>query len=106
MIFVAGPKCHGRIAELDPGKRVILIDGKQPGQGASARHSGFVVSYESPDHTKAGRDSYMARHIIDGADVTEVERLMNEHQISCDWSRTGSIHAAVDPKNFDAINQY
>jgi glycine/D-amino acid oxidase-like deaminating enzyme len=99
-----------RIAEFDPGKRVILIDGKQPGQGASARNSGFVVSYESPGHaqvhTKAGRDSYMARHAIDSAGVIEVERLMTEHQIACDWSRTGSIHAAADPKNFDAINKH
>lgn len=99
-----------RIAELDPGKRVILIDGKQPGQGASARNSGFAVAYESPGHaqvhTKAGRDSYMARHTIDRAGVAEVERLVNEHKIACDWSRTGSIHAAADPKNFDIINEH
>jgi glycine/D-amino acid oxidase-like deaminating enzyme len=99
-----------RIEELDPGKRVVLIDGKQPGQGASARNSGFAVAYESPGHaqvhTKAGRDSYMARHTIDSAGVAEVERLVNKYQIACDWSRTGSIHAASDPKNFDAINQH
>jgi glycine/D-amino acid oxidase-like deaminating enzyme len=99
-----------RIAELDPGKRVMLIDGKQPGQGASARNSGFAVAYESPGHaqiqTKAGREGYMARHTIDSAGVAEVERLVNEHQIACDWSRTGSIHAAADPKNFDAINKH
>ena len=99
-----------RITELEPDKRVLLIDGKQPGQGASARNSGFAVAYESPGHaqihTKAGRDSYMARHTIDGAGVAEVERLVNEHQIACDWSRTGSIHAAADPKNFDAINKH
>jgi glycine/D-amino acid oxidase-like deaminating enzyme len=99
-----------RIAELDPGKRVILIDGKQPGQGASARNSGFVVACESPGHaqihTKAGRDSYMARHTIDSAGVAEVKRLVNVHKITCDWSRTGSIHAAADPKNFDAINKH
>lgn len=99
-----------RIAELDPNKRVILIDGKQPGQGASARNSGFAVAYESPGHaqihTKAGRDSYMARHTIDSAGVAEVERLVNEYQIACDWSRTGSIHAAADTKNFDAINKH
>ena len=99
-----------RIAELDPGKRVMLIDAKQPGQGASARNSGFVVAYESPRQaqiqTQAGRDSYTARHTIDSAGVAEVERLVTEHQIECDWSRTGSIHAAADSKNFDAINQH
>ncbi|MFT5598459.1 MAG: glycine/D-amino acid oxidase-like deaminating enzyme [Gammaproteobacteria bacterium] len=99
-----------RIAELDPGKRVILIDGKQPGQGASARNSGFAVAYESPGHaqihTKAGRDTYMARHTIDIAGVTEVERLVNEYKISCDWSRTGSIHAAADHKNFNTITKH
>jgi glycine/D-amino acid oxidase-like deaminating enzyme len=99
-----------RIAELEPDKRIMLIDGKQPGQGASARNSGFAVAYETPGHaqiyTKAGRESFMARHTIDRAGVAEVERLVNKHQISCDWSRTGSIHAAADPKNFDAISKH
>lgn len=99
-----------RIAELEPDKRVLLIDGKQPGQGASARNSGFAVAYESPGHaqihTKAGRDSYMARHTIDSAGVAEVDRLVKEHHIECDWSRAGSIHAAADYKNFDAISKH
>jgi hypothetical protein len=48
----------------------------------------------------------MARHTIDSAGVAEVERLVTEHQIACDWSRTGSIHAAADHKNFVAINKH
>lgn len=99
-----------RISELNPDKRILLIDGKQPGQGASARNSGFVVAYESPGHAqiknKAGRESYLARHTIDRAGVTEIESLVNEHQINCDWSRTGSIHAAADPANFETIRRH
>ncbi|MFT5665045.1 MAG: glycine/D-amino acid oxidase-like deaminating enzyme [Gammaproteobacteria bacterium] len=99
-----------RIVELDPGKRVLLIDGKQPGQGASARNSGFVVAYESSGHaqihTKAGREGYIARHTIDRAGVAEVEKQITDYQIDCDWSRTGSIHAAADPKNFESIRRH
>lgn len=99
-----------RIAELNPNKRVLLVDGKQPGQGASGRNSGFAVAYESPGHaqvhTSQGRDSYLARHTIDKAGVSEIESLVNKHDISCDWSRTGSIHAAADPKNYADIRKH
>ncbi len=99
-----------RLSELDPGKRIILIDGKQPGQGASARNSGFVVAYESPGHaqvhTRTGRENYIVRHTIDQAGVSEIDRLINKHQINCDWSRTGSIHAASDTRNFDTITKH
>jgi hypothetical protein len=35
-----------RLSQLDPNKRVLQIDGKQQGQGSSARNSGFAVAYD------------------------------------------------------------
>lgn len=99
-----------RLAELAPEQRILLIDGKHPGQGASARNSGFVVAHESPGHaqlhTQTGRESYLARNAIDRAGVAELATLIKEHNIDCQWDKTGSIHAASDPRNFEVLHKH
>ncbi len=58
-----------RIAELEPNARVILIDGKRVGQGATGRNSGFVVANESPGHaafsSASGWADYAALNALD-----------------------------------------
>jgi len=99
-----------RIAELAPNARILLIDGKRIGQGATGRNSGFVVANESPGHaalsTAEGRANYAAVNTLDHAGVKELKRLIQLHNIECQWEDTGSIHAASDPKNFAKIRHH
>lgn len=99
-----------RLAELKPESRIMLIDAKRIGQGASARNSGFAVANESPGHaqldTRQGHDSYMTMNRIDHAGVTELRRLIDEYGIDCQWEDTGSIHAAHDPKYFGRLRHH
>lgn len=98
------------LAELAPEQRILLIDGKYPGQGASSRNSGFVVAHESPGHaqlnTQSGRQSYLARNAIDRAGVSELASLIRQYDIECQWDETGSIHAASDPRNFEILHKH
>lgn len=99
-----------QLAELAPDQRILLIDGKYPGQGASTRNSGFVVAHESPGHaqlhTPSGRKSYLARNAIDRAGVTQLASLIRQYKIDCQWDETGSIHAASDPQNFEILHKH
>lgn len=99
-----------RISELAPKARILLIDGKRIGQGATGRNSGFVVANESPGHaalaTADGRANYAAVNALDHAGIKELKRLIQQYKIECQWEDTGSIHAASDPKNFDKIRHH
>ncbi len=99
-----------RIAELDPDARIILIDGKRVGQGATGRNSGFVVANESPGHAArssvSGRADYAALNALDHAGVVAAKQLVEHHKIDCQWEDTGSIHAATSSKNFDKLRYH
>ena len=99
-----------RYAELKPEARIILIDAKRIGQGASARNSGFAVSNESPGHsrlhTPQGLAGYQTMNRLDHAGVDELRRLIAKHNIQCQWEDTGSIHAAHDPNNFATLYRH
>lgn len=99
-----------RLAEEKPHARIILIDGKRIGGGASARNSGFAVANESPGHAQLdkpeGLATYMTMNRIDHAGVAELRRLVEHNQISCQWEDTCSIHAAHDPKNFEKLRHH
>lgn len=99
-----------RIAKLDPNARIILIEGKRVGQGATGRNSGFVVANESPGHaalsSASGRADYAALNALDHAGVAAVKQLVQSHKIDCQWEDTGSIHAATSAKNFDKLRHH
>ena len=99
-----------RIAELDPNARIVLIEGKRLGQGASGRNSGFVVANESPGHsalsTASGRADYTALNALDHAGIDELKALVQRYNIDCQWENTGSIHAAASPQNFARLQHH
>jgi len=99
-----------RITELEPQARVLLIEGKRLGQGASGRNSGFAVANESPGHaalsSTSGRADYAALNTLDNAGVAELKNLVRQHDIACQWEDTGKIHAASSAKNFDRIQHH
>lgn len=99
-----------RYGELKPEARILLIDAKRIGQGASARNSGFAVANESPGHSRLhtieGLASYQTMNRLDHAGVDELRRLIALHNIQCQWEETGSIHAAHDPRNFDKLHNH
>lgn len=98
-----------RIAELAPNARILLIEGKRLGQGASGRNSGFVVANESPGHdalSASGRADYTALNALDHAGINELKQLVRRHEIDCQWENTGSIHAAASARNFDKLRRH
>ncbi|MDY0871354.1 NAD(P)/FAD-dependent oxidoreductase [Dongia rigui] len=98
-----------RLAELHPNHRIVLIDRKRLGQGASGRNSGFAVSREMPGPSElekpAGRAAYLAQAAIHQAAGAEVKRLIDELRIDCDYDPNGYIFAVHERDKFKALEE-
>lgn len=83
-----------RLAELDTGRKVVLLDAQRAGHGASGRASGFVVDVAY--FTTAMEPEDAERHIRLSREGIEIlRRQVDEHGIECAWDETGWIHAAA-----------
>ncbi|MEN8260809.1 MAG: FAD-binding oxidoreductase [Pseudomonadota bacterium] len=94
---VTGLGAARRLAELDPGARVILLERHRVGYGASGRNSGFVM--DTP-HLTDGFDVTHSRRVsrLVTAGLAQLERLVRNHGINCEWSRSGHLNAIVESK--------
>ncbi len=83
-----------RLTVLRPSWRVVLIDAKRAGGGASGRSSGFVVDAASfiaaMPPAQASRVVRLSRQGIDA-----LRTRVAEDGINCDWDERGWIHAAA-----------
>ncbi|MBI2255102.1 MAG: FAD-binding oxidoreductase [Proteobacteria bacterium] len=98
-----------RIAELHPSDRIILIDRRKLGQGASGRNSGFAVSREMPGAGEldkpSSRAAYLAQAEIHRAAGAEVKRLVTELKIDCDYDPNGYIFAVRERPKFKGLEE-
>jgi glycine/D-amino acid oxidase-like deaminating enzyme len=95
---VTGLGAARRLAELDPGARVILIEEYRIGYGTSGRNSGFVIG--TPNHTEAFDPSHSRRvSRLARAGLDQLECLVCKHGIECEWSQCGHLQAIVEQKS-------
>ncbi len=98
-----------RLAELHPNDRIVLIDRKRLGQGATGRNSGFAVAQEMPGPGEldrpAGRAAYVAQAAIHKAAGAEVKRLVDTLKIDCDYDPKGYFFAVRERPKFKALEE-
>jgi glycine/D-amino acid oxidase-like deaminating enzyme len=86
-----------RLAELQPGWRIGVLEAQRAGYGAAGRSSGFVVDLAGfiADMKPADAERFIT---LSRAGIAELRRLVTEHQIDCAWDDRGWLHvAAGDP---------
>jgi gamma-glutamylputrescine oxidase len=91
------------------GMQVVLLESQFCGFGASGRNAGHLTPTIGKDvptllrlfgKEKTGRFVTLADTAIG-----EVERLIREHAIDCDYEAVGNVIAAVHPKQFAAVDR-
>ena len=83
-----------RLAELRPDDRIVVVDAQRAGEGASGRSSGFVVDLAGFILEKPKDDA--ERFIrLSRAGIDDLRRLVEAHDIDCDWDATGFLHVAA-----------
>ncbi|WP_395337569.1 FAD-dependent oxidoreductase [Novosphingobium sp. BL-8H] len=105
-----------RLAELHPDQTVLLLDARPVGWGSSGRNAGFVIDLPHKFDLDGGEPERMNRVVrLNTAAISDLDRLVAEHSIDCNWSKAGKLQAAIGEtgmaamKNFsrilDSINQ-
>ncbi|MGI9354707.1 MAG: NAD(P)/FAD-dependent oxidoreductase [Rhizobiaceae bacterium] len=100
----AGLSAARRLAENRPDEKIVLVEAGMIGENASGRNSGFAI--DLPHTVSSDLDQLEGAHrhlrLARGA-ITELKRLVDEHNIDCDWSVDGKYHAAVTPDGSKAM---
>jgi len=95
----AGLAAARRLAALQPAASIAVVEAGTVGENASGRNSGFAIDLPHAPGTSAasiaqGRDAIRVNRFA----VGELNRLIAEHRIACDWRPDGRYHAAVTPQ--------
>lgn len=83
-----------------PSLRIALVDGQQPGQGASARNSGYLVDSTLNDGhlSDTGLQSYRSKYELARLALEHVQARVEQWDIDCDWAACGKYHAGQKPE--------
>lgn len=89
------------LALLHPNKKIVLIEAQKAGEGASARNSGYLVDSTLNDGhlSDTGLAAYLSKYELNKIGLESVRDLVVGHNIDCDWSDVGKIHATAVDQN-------
>lgn len=101
----AGLGAARRLAELRPNDKIVLIEAQRAGLGAAGRNSGFAIDLpHSVDMTEVERNRAQLR--LNRAAIAHLDEMVTTHQIACQWSRRGKIHAAATDRGLAEIEAF
>ncbi|MEU6545333.1 FAD-dependent oxidoreductase [Streptomyces sp. NPDC046859] len=86
--------------ERDPGRDVVLVEGREAGWAASGRNGGFCAA--SLTHGTANGLARWPREIhtlerLGARNLDEIERAVTRYSLDCDFERSGEIDVATEP---------
>ncbi|WP_444633962.1 NAD(P)/FAD-dependent oxidoreductase [Cupriavidus oxalaticus] len=103
----AGLAAARRLATHKPEARILLVDAQRVGEGASGRNSGFVIdlphkfALENPDPEFKQRLLRLNR-----AAIGQLQSLIDEHGIACQWSHAGKYQGAVGERGLGYLAHF
>jgi glycine/D-amino acid oxidase-like deaminating enzyme len=92
----AGVAAARQLARLKPDASIAVVEAGVVGENASGRNSGFAIDLPHSPGTSAEAIEVGRRAIRVGRfAIEELDALIRENQIDCNWERRGRYHAAV-----------
>jgi glycine/D-amino acid oxidase-like deaminating enzyme len=101
----AGLSAARTLAGHFPDKRIALVEADRVGRGTSGRNAGFAI--DLPFLQEAHSDLARGRRILalHRAGQEELDRLVSEHGIQCQWSRRGKYMVAVGDRAMGVLDK-
>lgn len=95
----AGLAAARRLATLQPYSKIILIDAQRIAEGASGRNSGFVIDLPHKFALAHPDPAHKQKLLgLNRAAISQLEQLVHQHQIDCQWSLAGKYQGAIGPR--------
>ncbi|MCP4285768.1 MAG: FAD-dependent oxidoreductase, partial [Gammaproteobacteria bacterium] len=84
-----------RLADCFPDDRIVIVEADRVGHGASGRNAGFAI--DLPFIREAHGNVEQGRRLlkIHRAGVNELDRLVKQYSIDCQWANSGKYMVAV-----------
>ena len=97
-----------KLAQLNPKKKIILVDAQLAGEGASSRNSGYLVDTTLNDGFTSNKEleNYKKKADIYELGINVVKKFINEHQVDCDWNECGKYFASSKPKDKKILTNF
>ena len=97
-----------RAKERDPGRRVVLLEGRRLGWAASGRNGGFCS--DSLTHGEDnGRQRWPEEHAelerLGQENLAGIEKTVARHGMDVDFERTGELSVAVEPHQVEWLTE-
>ena len=94
--------------QRDPSLRVVVLEGRRVGWAASGRNGGFIESTlthgESNGRTRFGEE-FDELERLGMQNLDEIESIVAELGIDCDFERVGSLAVATEEYQVDALRE-
>lgn len=92
----AGVAAARRLAAHNPGIRIALLEAHLIGENAAGKNSGFAIDLPHYSDNNVAAAAYAKTEILLWRrTLAELETLISQYGIDCDWQRAGRYHAAV-----------
>jgi glycine/D-amino acid oxidase-like deaminating enzyme len=95
-----------RLAELLPGRRIVVLDAQRAGDGASGRNAGFVVDltdFASTALTAPDQERYVR---VARSGIRALREVVEQHGIDCDWDESGFVRAAAGAEGLGFLERW
>ncbi|MDC0940450.1 FAD-binding oxidoreductase [Candidatus Pelagibacter sp.] len=85
-----------KLGQLHPNQKIILVDAKLAGEGASGRNSGYLVDTTLNDGFTSNKElnSYKKKTDIYDLGTNVIKKFISEYQVDCDWNECGKYFAS------------
>ncbi|PAW34012.1 FAD-dependent oxidoreductase [Pantoea vagans] len=103
----AGVAFARRLAEINPNLKIIIVEAHSTQQSASARNSGFVIGLPHiiGSSTAELKKANAYRNLLQEG-IRQLEQVISQHHLQCDWERVGKYHCQAEPGNDAILKEY
>ena len=92
----AGLAAARRLAELAPGRRIVVLEAQRVGDGSSGRNSGFIIDLPHEAESLAPEALDLQRRILrlNRFAIGRLRSLVKDQRIDCEWAESPACTAA------------
>ena len=97
-----------KLNQINPNKKIIIVDAQLAGEGASGRNSGYLVDTTLNDGFTSNKElsNYKKKTDIYKLGIDVIKKFIKEYQVSCDWNESGKFFASSNTSDIKILKKF